>query len=91
MGPRIVTSNYRMTIRGRVPGSVLEPYRDEFEITHTDTMTILDGPIIDVSHLNGVLAHLMGAGLELLEMTSSAAGGEASAETPDAETTAHLS
>ncbi len=62
-------TTYELVLRGRASARLLRPLLDDFVIDHsTPGLTRLVGPVLDASHLHGVLAHLTSVGVELVSL-----------------------
>lgn len=62
-------TTYELVLRGRAIARLLRPLLDDFVIEHSapgDTRLV--GPVLDASHLHGVLAHLTSVGVELVSV-----------------------
>jgi hypothetical protein len=60
---------HEIVLRGRVGLRVLEPFLDDFTITHHAGSTQLRGVVRDPSHLHGLVAHLASINAELISVT----------------------
>jgi hypothetical protein len=61
--------SYELVLRGRASARLLRPLLDDFTVDHsTPGVTRLVGPVLDASHLHGVLAHLTSVGVELVSL-----------------------
>ncbi len=62
-------TTYELVLRGRASARLLRPLLDDFVIDHsTPGLTRLVGPVLDASHLHGVVAHLTSVGVELVSV-----------------------
>ena len=62
-------TTYELVLRGRASARLLRPLLDDFVIDHSvPGVTRLVGPVLDPSHLHGVLAHLTSVGVELVSV-----------------------
>ena len=62
-------TTYELVLRGRASARLLRPLLDDFDIDHSAPgVTRLVGPVLDASHLHGVLAHLSSVGVELVSV-----------------------
>jgi hypothetical protein len=62
-------TTYELVLRGRASARILRPLLDDFTLDETSPgVTRLVGPVVDPSHLHGVLAHLTSVGVELISL-----------------------
>lgn len=62
-------TTYELVLRGRASHRLLRPLLDDFVLDHSvPGLTRLVGPVLDASHLHGVLAHLTSVGVELVSV-----------------------
>ncbi len=62
-------TSYEIVISGRASARLLRPLLDDFTVDRSsEGVTRLIGPIVDASHLQGVLAHLTSVNAELISI-----------------------
>ncbi len=62
-------TTYELVLRGRASARLLRPLLDDFAVDHsTPGHTRLIGPVLDASHLHGVVAYLTSVGVELVSV-----------------------
>jgi hypothetical protein len=67
----IAPTPYRIQLRGRLSDAILAPYVDDFVVSRTAESTLLEGQVRDAAHLNGIVTHLTGLGIELVSLNPS--------------------